>query len=186
MGREKLFLAWPISGRCQKPVMAFIPDRSDEGDQGLNEGDSSKLQKAWERCTLTTYWSHSGWLFYTHWYTKYGIVHFVLKVVDSQNFFKMMKIFTWRLLNILINSADTDEMPLFWSSLFAKVPRMKRLSNSKVDMWHVCVYHCIFAHEWWCCKCSTGLINIRLLFVFIGPNLVGSLPVPCGKPPFSI
>ena len=36
---------------------------------------------------------------------------------DRQNLFKMMYIF-----HILINSADTDEMPLFGSSLFAKVP----------------------------------------------------------------
>ena len=34
-----------------------------------------------------------------------------------QNLFKMMYIF-----HILINSADTDEMSLFGSSLFAKVP----------------------------------------------------------------
>ena len=34
----------------------------------------------------------------------------------------MMYIFTWILLNILTNSADTDEMPLIGPSLFAKVP----------------------------------------------------------------
>ena len=41
----------------------------------------------------------------------------MLSCFDKQNLFKMMYIF-----HILINSADTDEMPLFGSSLFAKVP----------------------------------------------------------------
>ena len=43
---------------------------------------------------------------------------------------------------ILINSADTDEMPLFWSSLFAKdycLPR--QIKFTKVIQ--ACVYYCI-------------------------------------------
>ena len=40
-----------------------------------------------------------------------------LSCFDRQNLFGMMYIF-----HILINSADTDGMPRFGSSLFAKVP----------------------------------------------------------------
>ena len=70
--------------------------------------------------------------------------------------------------HILINSADTDEMPLFGSSLFAKVPVYyyclpvpRQLKFTKVIQ--ACVYYCI-------------------LHMFIGSNLVGSQP---GTPPFS-
>ena len=49
--------------------------------------------------------------------------------------------------HILINSADTDEIPLFGSSLFAKVPvyyycsPVPRLKFTKVIQ--ACVYYCI-------------------------------------------
>ena len=50
--------------------------------------------------------------------------------------------------HILINSADTDEMPLFGSSLFAKVPVHyyclpvpRQLKFTKVIQ--ACVYYCI-------------------------------------------
>ena len=50
--------------------------------------------------------------------------------------------------HILINSADTDEMPLFVSSLFAKVPVCyyclpvpRQLKFTKVIQ--ACVYYCI-------------------------------------------
>ena len=49
--------------------------------------------------------------------------------------------------HILINSADTDEMPLFGSSLFVKVPVYyclpvpRQLKFTKVIQ--VCVYYCI-------------------------------------------
>ena len=52
---------------------------SDEGDQGLNEGDFSKLQKGVLNRLIEVFNPlHSGGLSYTQWYNKYGIVHFVL------------------------------------------------------------------------------------------------------------
>ena len=52
---------------------------SDEGDQGLNEGDFSKLQKGVLKRLIDVFNPlHSGGLSYTQWYNKYGIVHFVL------------------------------------------------------------------------------------------------------------
>ena len=51
----------------------------DEGDQGLNEGDFSKLQKGELKQLIEVFNPlHSGGLSYTQWYNKYGIVHFVL------------------------------------------------------------------------------------------------------------
>ena len=52
---------------------------SDEGDQGLNEGDFSKLQKGVLKRLIEVFNPlHSGWLYYTQQYNKYGIVHLVL------------------------------------------------------------------------------------------------------------
>ena len=72
--------------------------------------------------------------------------------------------------HILINSADTDEMPLFGSSLFAKVPVYyyclpvpRQLKFTKVIH---CVYYCNLH-----IKCITGLIIIGLKCMFIGSNL---------------
>ena len=82
----------------------------DEGDQGLNEGDFSKLQKGVLKQLIEVFNPlHSGGLSYSPFCT--------LSCFDRLNLFKMMYIF-----HILINSADTDEMPLFGSSLFANVP----------------------------------------------------------------
>ena len=55
---------------------------SDEGDQGLNEGDFSKLQKGVFKQLIKVFNPlQYGGLFYKQWYNKYGIVHFLLKVV---------------------------------------------------------------------------------------------------------
>ena len=65
--------------------------------------------------------------------------------------------------HILINSADTDEMPLFGSSLFAKVPVYyyclpvpRQLKFTKVIQ--TCVYYCILH-----IKCLNRADNDRTL-----------------------
>ena len=47
-------------------------------------------------------------------------------------------------------------------------------------MRHVCVYHSVLLHM----NDDNVEVQIRFLFVFIGTNLVCSLPSPCGRPPF--
>ena len=52
---------------------------SDEGDQGLNEGDFSKLQKGVLKRLIEVFNPlHSSGLSYTQSYNMYRIVHFVL------------------------------------------------------------------------------------------------------------
>ena len=48
-------------------------------------------------------------LVYTHWYTKYGIVHFVLKVVDSQNFLKW-----WNFLTEIVTNVNHNKQCRHW------------------------------------------------------------------------
>ena len=74
--------------------------------------------------------------------------------------------------HILINSADTDEMPLIGSSLFAKVPVYyfclpvtRQLKFTKVIQAYI--YDCILH-----IKC----FNRADKCMFIGSNLVGSQP----------
>ena len=73
------YIVFPIH-TCDNLMMAMREIWcSDEGDQGLNEGDFSKLQKGVLKRTIEVFNPlHSGGLSYKQWYNKYGIVHFVL------------------------------------------------------------------------------------------------------------
>ena len=68
---------------------------SDEGDQGLNEGDFWKLQKGVLKRLIEVFNPvHSSGLSCTQSYNKYRIVHFwTLSCFDRQNLFKTMNFY---------------------------------------------------------------------------------------------